>query len=154
MVGAFPPPDRGRATADGVEIEVAELIGSLSRQLRRAAHHDLGSSGVTPAQMRALRTVAACAGSIRMSELADRLHIARRSATSVVDDLVERSLLERRADPHDRRAVEVAVTAGGHRLLRRVQEQRRTAARRLMTRLSPDELAELRDLLRRLDAPG
>ena len=36
---------------------------------------------------------------VRMSELADRLGIARRSATSVVDELVDRGLVERRAEP-------------------------------------------------------
>ena len=45
-----------------------------------------------------------------MSELAARLDIARRSATSVVDELVERGLVERHADPADRRAVAVVVT--------------------------------------------
>lgn len=143
-------PTAGREPA-GVEVDVAELVGSVSRQLRRAAYRDLGPAGVTPAQIRALRTVAGCGRAIRMSELADRLHIARRSATSVVDELVERALLERRADPRDRRAVEVSVTGAGRRLLRRVQEGRRTAARRLMARLSSGELVELRDLLRRLD---
>ena len=59
------------------------------------ANHDLGPLGVTWAQVRALRTVARCGGPVRMSELADRLGIARRSATSVVDELVERGLVGR-----------------------------------------------------------
>lgn len=157
MADVFPVGGAGGAggaahgASSSTEVEVAELIGSLSRRLRRAAHHELGPLGVTPAQLRALRTVDGCGAAIRMSELADRLHIARRSATSVVEELVDRGLLERQADPDDRRAVEVAVTAAGRRLLRRVQERRRSAARRLLTRLSPQELAELGDLLRRLE---
>ena len=81
------------------------------------ANRDLGPLGVTWGQVRALRTLARCDGPVRMSELADRLGIARRSATSVVDELVERGLVARHADPTDRRAVEVAVTPAGSRLL-------------------------------------
>src|SRR5687768_1676700 len=131
--------------------EVADLIGSLARRIRMTANRDLGPLGITWSQLRALRTVAHGAGALRMSELADRLGIARRSATSVVDDLVARGFLERRDDPTDRRAVDVAVTAQGRRLLRTLRDRRRSAAREVTAALPPGELAQLRDLLRRLD---
>ena len=41
---------------------------------------------------------------MRPSVLAERLHIAARSATEVVDALEERGLVERGPDPDDRRA--------------------------------------------------
>lgn len=146
MAEVFPvPPDADPA------IEVAELIGSVSRRIRRTADRDLGPLGITWSQLRALRTVERSDGVVRMSALADRLGIARRSATSVVDDLVARGLLERRDDPDDRRAVSVAVTAEGHRLLRGLRERRRSAAREVVATLPPADLATLLDLLRRLD---
>jgi DNA-binding MarR family transcriptional regulator len=89
-----------------------------------------------------------------MSELAERLRVARRSATSLVDELVERGLVERLADPSDRRAVTVAVTAAGAAVLERLAERRREAASDLASALDRRELRTLRDLLRRLDAPG
>ena len=96
-----------------------------------------GPLGITWSQLRALRTVDRCDGAIRMSELASRLGIARRSATSVVDDLVGHGLLERRDDPADRRAVEVAVTAAGTRLLRRLAARRRSAAQEVTAACRP-----------------
>ena len=134
-----------------VAAEAAELVGSVSRRIRAAANRDLGPLGITWSQLRALRTVDRCDGAIRMSELASRLGIARRSATSVVDDLVGQGLLERRDDPGDRRAVQVAVTAAGTRLLRGLRDRRRSAAREVMAALPPHDLRVLRDLLRRLD---
>jgi DNA-binding MarR family transcriptional regulator len=130
--------------------EVVDLIGAAARRIRTAANRELGPLGVTWGQLRALRTLARVDGAVRMSDLADRLGIARRSATSVVDDLVARGLVERRADPDDRRAVEVAVTPTGVRLLDQVRVRRRQAATELMADLSAAELVALRDLLTRL----
>lgn len=66
-----------------------------------------------------------------MSELADRLRIARRSATTVVDDLVERGLVERVADPRDRRATNVALTPAGWTVLAQLDSRRHDATARL-----------------------
>ncbi len=130
--------------------EVVDLIGAAARRIRRHANRDLGPRGITWGQLRALRTLARCDGAVRMSELADRLGIARRSTTSVVDELVERGLVERRADPTDRRAVDVAVTPAGFELLDDLRTRRREAATELTSDLSSAELVALRDLLTRL----
>jgi len=139
------PPGRAETSA-----EIVDLIGAAARRIRIAANRDLGPIGVTWGQLRALRTLARCDGAVRMSDLADRLGIARRSTTSVVDELVSRALVERRADPSDRRAVEVAVTAAGFELLDGLRTRRRRAATELTAALSARELAQLRDLLTRL----
>jgi DNA-binding MarR family transcriptional regulator len=131
--------------------EVIDLVGSVARRVRLAANRDLGPLGVTWAQVRALRVLARCDGRVRMSELAERLGIARRSTTSVVDDLAARGLVERSGDPADRRAVEVEVSADGWRLLDELRTRRRAAAHELTAALSAAELATLRDLLTRLD---
>ena len=130
--------------------EVADLVAAAARRIRLHANRDLGPLGITWGQVRALRTLARCDGAVRMSDLADRLGIARRSTTSVVDELVGRGLVERRADPDDRRAVEVAVTPAGTRLLDQLRARRRQAASALTADLTADELATLRDLLSRL----
>lgn len=52
------------------------------------------------------------------STLADHLAVSRPSITSVVDGLVARDLVVRRADPTDRRRVQHTLTPTGKRLLR------------------------------------
>lgn len=139
------------APTDDVGADVADLIHSVARRFRAASHHDLEPLGVTPAQVRALRTIGRRGEPVRMSELADRLRIARRSATSVVDELVERGLAVREVDPDDRRAVLVAVAPDGAALLRRFEQRRRAEAARVTGRLGAADLVTLRRLLRRLD---
>jgi len=137
----------------GAGAEVADLIAGVGRRIRRAASHELEPLGVTWGQVRALRMLARGGEPVRMSELADQLRIARRSATSVVDELAERGLVVRSSDPNDRRAVTVDVTPAGWSLLDELAQRRRAAAADITSSLTPAELVTLRDLLRRLDRP-
>lgn len=140
-------PDTARTPAE----EVADLLHTTTRRLRHAAHRDLGPSGITPGQWRALRTLAWSERPMRMGQLAERLGIARRSATTVVDELEQRGLAVRADDPQDRRSVVVSLTDAGRSLLADLSERRRHATARQLSVLSGEELATLGDLLRRLD---
>ncbi|MET0800423.1 MAG: MarR family transcriptional regulator [Actinomycetota bacterium] len=144
-------PSPANGGADPAGDEVADLLLAVTRRARSAVNKDLGPLGVSWSQGRGLRTLARHGEPMRMSELAERLGIARRSATSVVDELVERGLVTRRRDPHDRRAVSVEVAPAGWSLLDELDHRRRAAASRLTSVLSRPELITLRDLLRRLD---
>lgn len=130
--------------------EVADLLHTTTRRIRHAFGHDLAPTGITPAQWRALRTVAWHDEPVRMSHLADRLGIARRSATSVVEELVARGLLQRGDDAADRRSVVVSATPAGLRVLDDVRERRRRTTAQALTDLSPAELSILAELLRRI----
>jgi len=57
---------------------------------------------------------------LRMGELADAVTISRSGLTRLVDRIEGEGLLERRPAPEDRRAVDVAITAEGSKLLRRM----------------------------------
>ena len=70
----------------------------MNHLIRRQAQAEAGPHGPTGAQMRALRVLSRSEEPLRMSELAAALGIARRSATSVVDDLEVSALVERVED--------------------------------------------------------
>jgi DNA-binding MarR family transcriptional regulator len=57
---------------------------------------------------------------LRMGELADEVTISRSGLTRLVDRIEAAGLLERRPSPEDRRAVEVAITPAGSKLLRKM----------------------------------
>ena len=146
------PSDRAAVLAG----EIADLIGEAARRIRIRSREALTERDVSWAQLRALRACSRSAEPMRMSELADRLGIARRSATSVVDELERRGLVERRPDPTDRRGVAVAVTAAGRSALAELDGARRAVAAQLAVEaeLSGAELVALRDLLARVvDGP-
>lgn len=132
--------------------EVAELLHRVNRRLRRRASEQLSGLGLTPAQARALRTLGRAGGPIRMSALAAQLGIARRSATSVVDELAGSGLVERQADPTDRRARAVVLTGPGAAVLRRLSELRHHALAELAAGWRAEDLERLRRALVRLDA--
>ncbi len=134
--------------------EVADLAHALSRRVGRSAKAELHPLGITWSQVRALRSVAAASAAangdpVRMGALASALGVVPRSATSVVEALVERGLVARAPDPSDRRAVAVAVTSDGKALLDQLVARRRSAAGEVLADLSPTELATVRDLLAR-----
>jgi long-chain acyl-CoA synthetase len=58
-------------------------------------------------------------GSAAASALAGKLAVSRPSVTALVDGLVARGLVERRADPSDRRRVDHVLTVAGRRVLDR-----------------------------------
>jgi len=87
---------------------------------------------------------------MRLSELSERLEIAPRTATEVVDALESRDLVRRRADPGDRRATLVEVTEHGTGLMAEIRGTRGPEAGRVFGRLSPADRAELARILGQL----
>jgi DNA-binding MarR family transcriptional regulator len=128
---------------------LADAFGAVARQLREKSAETLAPWDITPAHLRALRTLSRH-GTMRLSELSERLEIAPRTATEVVDALQARDLVRRRADPADRRATLVEVTQYGATVLAEIRATRGTEAGRIFGRLSPAERAELASILSKL----
>jgi len=128
---------------------LSEAFWDVARQLRERSQEKLAPWEITPAHLRALRSLKRH-GTLRLSELSDHLHIAPRSTTEVVDALESRGLVRRRADPGDRRATLVEVTEQGAGVLDAIRAARGTEAGRVFGRLSPADRAHLARILRQL----
>jgi DNA-binding MarR family transcriptional regulator len=135
-----------RETPPASEETLAEAFWSVARQLRGTSQEALAPWDITPAYLRALRSLNRY-GTMRLSELSERLAIAPRSATEVVDALEARGLAERRPDPGDRRATLVEVTSHGADVLAAI---RGTEAGRVFGRLTPADRDALARLLAKL----
>ncbi|MFG0834413.1 MarR family winged helix-turn-helix transcriptional regulator [Aeromonas bivalvium] len=85
------------------------LIGDVQRLMRRQFQQQLEGSCLTLAQARALVHIARSEG-IRQVDLADRLDIQPITLARQLDQLAESGLVERRSDPHDRRAHQLFLT--------------------------------------------
>lgn len=83
--------------------------GRSIAQLARVVEASLG--GLTLSAYRILSLVAE--GNERSSQIAGRLALARPTISNAVDQLVDRGLLQRGANPDDRRAVVLTVTDAG-----------------------------------------
>ena len=128
---------------------LADAFGAVARRLRERSAETLAPWDITPAHLRALRTLNRH-GTMRLSELSDRLEIAPRTATEVVDALQASDLVRRRADPGDRRATLVEVTDHGGEILAEIRGARGIEAGRVFGRLSPADRAELARILGKL----
>lgn len=132
--------------ADDATGELGELLMRVARSQRRRWRDSLAPWDLSPHQARALAVVVERDG-VRLSDLAEALHIAPRSATEVADGLQERALVERTADPGDRRAVILRPTAEGRRVRAEVGRARAADNEALLSRLSAEDRATLARLL-------
>ncbi|WP_239456464.1 MarR family winged helix-turn-helix transcriptional regulator [Nocardioides solisilvae] len=140
-------PPSTRAEAEG---DLAERLMRVARLLRRRGAQQLEPWDLSPHQVRALRVVEREDGP-RLGRIADELRIAPRSTTDVVDALEGRGLVERYADPADRRASCVRLTDAGAALLRDVRRARATGAEELFAVLDAADRQRLADLLARVE---
>ena len=132
--------------ADDATGEVGELLMRVARTQRRRWREALAPWDLSPHHARALRVVVERDG-VRLSDLAESLHIAPRSATEVADGLQARGLVERTPDPADRRAVILRPTAEGRRVRAEVGRVRAADNEELLSRLSAADRATLARLL-------
>jgi DNA-binding MarR family transcriptional regulator len=135
--------------ADDDAAVLSELLLRVARAQRRGWREALAPWELTPSQGRALRVISEGDGT-RVSDLAEALRIAPRSATEVADGLQQRGLVERTPDPRDRRAVLLRPTRAGRRLREEAEAARAAQARELFGRLAADDRATLARILRAL----
>jgi long-chain acyl-CoA synthetase len=90
----------------------ARALARLARQVEKA----LEALELSMPQFRVLSLLAD--GSSASSALAGRLAVSPPSLTAVVDGLVARGMVERRADADDRRRLSLQLTASGKKALR------------------------------------
>ncbi|WP_037366639.1 MarR family winged helix-turn-helix transcriptional regulator [Nakamurella lactea] len=141
---------------DPADMTAGELLTMLARRLRHLRGQELQPFGLTPAQSRALATVARSTHrdgeELRLSGLAERLGIAPRSATEVVDALQEKGLVQRAPSPTDRRATALSLTAEGRQLIGRLRAAMAQASREkaddMFSVLSQQQRDALTELLR------
>jgi MarR family transcriptional regulator, organic hydroperoxide resistance regulator len=107
-----------------------------------AAVHELG---LAPMQAHALRLLDR---PVNMGDLADLLQCDASNVTGIVDRLEQRGLVERVAEPGDRRVKKLQLTAAGEDARERFLERMHVPPPTVAS-LSPTEAATLRDLLRR-----
>ncbi len=89
--------------------EYAFLVADVSRLLRRNFRQRTTGIGLSFEQIRALVSIARHEG-IRQVDLADLLDVQPITLVHQIDQLAENGLVERRADPADRRAYQLFLT--------------------------------------------
>lgn len=89
---------------------------------------------------------------LHVGGLARFLDISNPAASKLVERLRSMRLITRRADPNDRRAARLTLTAAGEALIARYEASKSEATRRMLASFAPDERAQLGPLLERAAA--
>jgi len=121
----------------GLAARLRLVITRTARRLRQQAGTDLG-----PSQTAALATVERH-GPLTPSELAEVERIQRPTATRIVARLEEAGLVERVADPADKRSFTVSVTRDGRDLMQRLRTRKNAYLARRLRGVSQDDLETL-----------
>lgn len=129
--------------------DLEDLLRGAAHALRHRWVDILEPWDLSPHHARALRVICAH-GQLRLSELADKLRVAPRSVTDVVDALEARGLAARTPDPEDRRATTVRPTDAGRSTLTEIEDARHADAGEHFKRLSEREQQLLAKLLTKL----
>ena len=128
---------------------VGFLLSSLGYAVSRRFHRLLAPLELEPREFALLRAVCEAEGQSQQA-IGERLQIPPSRMVAFVDALEGRGLLERRPNPHDRRARELYLTEAGHELLSRAFLLAAELERDLCGDLSGEEREQLLGLLGRV----
>ncbi len=95
-----------------------DALQAVARELRLTERRGKAPNGLPPAQLRALRELAAQPAA-SLAQLAERTHTDPSSASVVVQRLVERGFVVRADSERDRRRTELRATPAGRALVAR-----------------------------------
>jgi DNA-binding MarR family transcriptional regulator len=138
--------DRARLAGDAVR-----RIVHVASAIRHHQDAEVADLGLTPAVARALHELDPDRP-LPARDLAERLRCDRSNVTALVDRLEQAGLVERRADPADRRQRTLVVTGDGRRMRERVH--RALSDSRLLAGLTDAELTTLRELVWKVSDGG
>ena len=119
--------------------ELLFLISDVGRLLRTYADQKARRFGMTRAQWAVLLRLERREG-LKQSDLAEALDIQPITLTRLVDRLCDNGLIERRADPNDRRAKRLYLTAAARPLIDRIADRIEELSETVLAGIEPAEV--------------
>lgn len=120
-------------------IEIAAQIRPALTRLSVNYFRNVARSPLTGPQLSILARLVET-GNARISDIAREEGIRMPTASNAIHQMEERGLVERIADPNDRRGVRVAITEFGEQEYQRVGEERVSELATMFANLTPEEL--------------
>lgn len=138
--------DRDKLLSEIGALEIRLLAVGLPEQTSSLLDYDL-----TLQQLRAFAFIFA-QGQTPISKVADSLRIKPNVATGIIQRLVDRELIERHEDPHDRRVRLVKLTDRGFALVDELAGIVLARSREYLDRLSDEQLHQLRGIFAAMES--
>lgn len=125
--------------------EPLETLGKFRIVIRAAQRHSAAiqkQCGVSGAQLWLLQEIADAPG-LRVGELAARMAIHQTTTSNLIDALEKRGYLKKSRDDADQRVVNLLLTPGGTRVLRKAPRPARGLLAEALARLDPKQRTQL-----------
>lgn len=118
--------------------DLLEALAAIRRAIRRRVSRPAELSVLTGAQLELVRLLRREPG-VSIADAAARLRVAPNTVSTLVGQLADAGVLERRTDDTDRRVVRLTLNPGIRRRVDAVRDRRVDALGEALARLSPDE---------------
>ncbi len=118
---------------------IEEITIQLSWVSHRRLEQDLDEYNLTMPQYMALRCIEELEKGCSMKRLAELSYQVSATMTGIVDRLVDRGLVTREREPHDRRSLRVALSPEGKDLLVKVNAHKKSWLGKFLEHLSAEE---------------
>jgi DNA-binding MarR family transcriptional regulator len=126
------------------------LLGAHATLMKEFAAEDIWSE-VSMREYDVLYTLSKCAEPIRLSELNRHVLLSQPALSRMVDRLTERGLVQRTADPADKRGLQLSLTNAGRAVQREIGRQHARGVAQVVTaRLTGDQIRQLEAICLRL----
>ena len=135
------------ATPAAVAAELLDLWREILSGSTRSLYALLAELDLSMTQLKMLHVLVECEAEVSVKELAEELSMSLPNASRTIDGLLQRGLLERREDLHDRRIKRVGPTPAARELIDRVDTARLQGLESWAERLSPVQRQTLLDAL-------
>lgn len=130
---------------------IVDRINGIQRRVRRMLDETLEEHGLSSGEWHVLGKLSRAPGGRRSAgELAAKVELSSAAMTNRLDRLEKAGLVRRIPDEHDRRSVQVEVTAEGRALYERAVGAQAAKEAIVAEALDATQQDELNDLLRRL----
>lgn len=130
---------------------VAFLLAQLGAHATARFAARVGELGLDPATVGLLRMIGRQPGRSQQS-LAEELGVVRSRVVTLIDNLEQKGLVQRRRSAVDRRNHELHLTAEATRVLGRMREVGMAHEQEICAALSPAQRGQLKDLLETIAA--
>jgi DNA-binding MarR family transcriptional regulator len=134
---------------DAMNGDLGWALGMIFRRYLKAANQAASDLPGGPRGYQVLRSAAGDNPSTQLA-IAQQLGVDRTVMTYLLDDLEREGLIERLADPSDRRVRRIAATGKGRDHLAELTGRLAEAERQCLSGLDEDDQAKLRELVNRL----
>jgi len=146
-----PETDGGAAADDGfvVDHQPSHLLRRAHQRAAALFGSDLGPGSLTPPQFAALAKLHE-RGEVSQNSLGRMIAMDAATMQGVIGRLIDRGLVARAPDPHDRRRVRLSLTAAGRAEVRQAYTHAERVEQAVLAPLNARERQTLMRLLRRI----